>query len=167
MVRKSCSVLGALCVVEGAIWVIDFIPALNNIPARVALICFGVLLLVGARYWPRKEDPTKPHDSIPTSRETDPDLPYPEPTTWVEYEAAFKIVRYSTLVVSPPDDSGIQRVEWIDEQHHRDVREQEMAAMHLEDFKMECPSAMLHGKYGREALQWWIGKRIADRAKIR
>ena len=74
------------------------------------------------------------------------------------------LIRDSTLVIPPPDWSkNIQKPEWNEIRNYKKAQANEMASMHLGDFKLECPAAFRDGKYGLQALRWWIGKKIQKR----
>ena len=87
----------------------------------------------------------------------------PEPTKWLKRAVALEIMRHSTLVVAPPDDSDIEKIDWEDKQHYQDMVEREQVLMYLEDFKLEHPEAFRRGRFGSPTLQWWIAKKAMEK----
>ena len=55
----------------------------------------------------------------------------PKPTKWLTRAVSLEIMRYSTLVVSPPGYSDIETLEWTDKQDYQDMREREQVLMYL------------------------------------
>ena len=89
--------------------------------------------------------------------------PYPVSYTCLERKEAYTLIRTSTLIIPPPDwHEDIQNPDWQEIQDYKETRANEMASMYLEEFNLECPEAVRDGKYGRETLRWWIGKKIRE-----
>ena len=132
--------------------------------AIAGTVCIGALYSPEILRWatrkvtspPEQETQGKVHeDALP--------LPYPVSYTWLESKEAYMLIRTSTLVIPLPDWSkDIQKPEWEEIQDYEETQANEMAAMYLGDFKLECPDAVRDGEYGLQTLRWWIGKKIQE-----
>lgn len=90
----------------------------------------------------------------------------PKPRSWLDRAAANEIMINSSLVTEPPPDdySRYDAGEWADLQDYRNQQANERMLMHLEDFKLEHPEAVEGDRFGSPTLQWWIAKKVAERA---
>ena len=97
-------------------------------------------------------------------QEDAPPPPYPVSYTWFKPKKAYRMIRTSALVA--PLRASLEDREnpdWEDIQDHKEAEANAIASMYLGEFKMECPAAFRDGKYGLDALRWWIGKEIQKR----
>ena len=85
--------------------------------------------------------------------------PYPVSYTWMDKADAFLLIRGSTLVPNVPYDFNKP---WTKSEGRKRVRANSITFGDLAEFGGECPEAVCDGKYGRETLEWWIGKKLRE-----
>ena len=88
--------------------------------------------------------------------------PYPQSTKWLSPADVYQILVNSTLVTRIVE-LDIKSDSYADRLHFERRRAGELADFHMLEFRRECPDAVRDGKYGHEALAWWIGQKIEER----
>ncbi len=141
---------------DGASWVTLF----RLLYSRMTPLDWG-LIVVGAgglvlALWPERDREAR----LGTDRDDVP--PYRKSTTWMDKPEAHLVIRGSSLVGDLPD----MHIPWTKSEGLKRMRAYHIVSRHLGDFEQQCPDAVRDGKYGRETLYWWVGKKIEEREII-
>ena len=111
------------------------------------------------RWAARKVTPLPEQETQGKVQEDTSPPPYPGSYTWLDKADAFLLIRGSTLVPNVPYDFNKP---WTKSEGRERVRANSITFGDLAEFGGACPEAVRDGKYGRETLEWWIGKKIQE-----
>ena len=96
----------------------------------------------------------------------------PSPETWVSGADADAVIRQSSLVRVPVESLPVPQGQTVGDvlfaslagkRTSRETAADELTRNLMSDFERECPQGVRDGQYGKELLEWWIGKRSAAR----
>ena len=145
-------------IADGAFWRGIFGPIAETMTLLDGFLVMAGLGLTVYAVWPEKQQDKDWPGPSSTPRH------YPVSPTSVDSKEAYQQIRASPLVAPVPDWSkDSEKPEWEEIQQRKEEKANLLAAMYLQDFKLECPDAVRDGRVGFQTLLWWIGKKIQER----